>query len=221
MDEINAEEKQLTENKIFTAPVYTIEKLEFLKVAKKISKKFISKRKKQVELNPIYPVYMTESINHDPEMLDFSNFVAQTGWNILAHQGYDMNKFRTYFESMWCQEHHPMSSMEKHIHGNNVFITGFYFLSCPKDSCKIIFHDPRDAKVITGLPEANPTQATIASNMINFEPKPGLLVFSNAWLPHSFTKNASKNPMQFIHFNIAVSFVPEQPVCSTNSAEVI
>jgi len=201
---------------LFSAPIYKINKPEFLKISRKIAKKYIFKRKTEVCLNPSYPVYMTESLNYDPEMFDFANYVAQTAWNLLSEQGYDMEKYNTYFESMWCQEHHNLSLMERHIHGNNVIMTGFYFLDCPKGSSKVVFHDPRDAKVITSLSEKDVGLASIASNMINFEPEAGQLMFSSSWLPHSFTKNESKSPMRFIHFNIAVN--PAQQITSTFKA---
>ncbi|NDG03534.1 MAG: hypothetical protein EB119_10195, partial [Synechococcaceae bacterium WBB_34_004] len=54
------------------------------------------------------------------------------------------------------------------------------------------------------LPETDVNQATIASKMINFEPKPGLMIFSNAWLAHSFTRHASEKPIKFVHFNLTV-----------------
>lgn len=215
------ESNTLEYSNLFVAPIYTIDKPEFLDVARKISKKFISKRKKEEDLNPAYPVYMTENINQDPEMLDFANYVAQTGHNILDSQGYDMVKFITFFESMWAQEHHRNSAMEKHIHGNGVVLTGFYFLDCPQDSCKVIFHDPRDSKVITSLSQKDTSQHTISSNMINFDPKEGQLMFANSWLPHSFTKNTTKNPMRFIHFNIAVAASPNLFMDSENLPEVI
>ena len=198
---------------LFTCPVFIADKPEFLAVTRKVSKKFLTKRKKETELNPNYPVYMTEAINYDSEMLEFANFVAQTGWEVLSSQGYAMDMFNTYFAEMWTQEHHQNSAMDKHIHGNGVVLSGFYFLDVPKDSSRVIFHDPRDAKVITNLPEKNMTDATHASTMINFVPKEGQLMLANSWLPHSFTKNESKKPLRFIHFNIAVQQATQQPQC--------
>ena len=189
---------------LFVAPMYKLQKPEFLPTVKKIAKKYISKRKKQVELNSNYPVYMTESINFEPEMLEFSNYVAQTAWNILNEQGYNMQFFQTYFIEMWGQEHHKGSSMEKHIHGNGAVISGFYFLDCPADS-KVFFHDPRDAKVITSLPEKDQSQWTAATNIVNFPIENGDLIFSNSWLPHSFDRVTGKDSLRFIHFNIGVS----------------
>ncbi len=190
---------------LFACPVFMADKPEFLSVTRKVSKKFIDKRKKEAELNPNYPVYMTESINYDPEMLEFSNFVAQGAWGILESQGYAMDFFNTYFTEMWSQEHHQNSTMEKHIHGNGAVISGFYFLDVPDNSSKIIFHEPKDSKVITNLPERDMSTATHASTMIHFVPKEGQLIYANSWLPHSFTKNESKKPLRFIHFNVAVS----------------
>jgi uncharacterized protein (TIGR02466 family) len=206
---------------LFTCPLFTIDKPEYLDVTRKISKKFIAKRKEEVDLNPNYPVYMTESINYDPEMLDFANFVAQTAWNILDSQGYAMEFFTTYFTEMWTQEHHQNSTMEKHIHGNGAVISGFYFIDVPKDSSRVIFHEPKDSKVITSLPEKDVSESTHASNMINFIPREGQLMLTNSWLPHSFTKNESKDPIRFIHFNVSVNLIANPQTCSKPEVEII
>jgi len=206
-------QNQLEAVPLFTCPVFMMDKPEYLDVTRKVSKKFITKRKKEVDLNPNYPVYMTEAINYDPEMLEFSNFVAQAGWDILNSQGYAMDMFNTYFAEMWTQEHHQHSAMEKHIHGNGVVLSGFYFLDVPKNSSRVIFHEPKDSKTITNLPEKNMADATHASSMINFVPKEGQLIITNSWLPHSFTKNISKKPLRFIHFNIAVEQAQQKNQC--------
>lgn len=214
-------ENKLEAIPLFTCPVFLMDKPEYLDVTRKISKKFIAKRKNEIELNPNYPVYMTEAINYDPEMLEFANFVAQAAWNILDSQGYAMDSFNTYFAEMWTQEHHQNSAMEKHIHGNGVVISGFYFLDVPKDSSRVIFHEPKDSKTITNLPEKNMSELTHASTMVNFIPKEGQLMFTNSWLPHSFTKNTSKKPLRFIHFNIAVEQARPSQVCDRPQVEVI
>ena len=78
---------------------------------------------------------------------------------------------------------------------------------------------PGPAKVQLNLPEANMSLATPASQMINFEPKPGMFIFSNAWLPHSFTRHGNKKPIRFVHFNVGVQF--NQPSCPVPPAEII
>jgi len=94
--------------------------------------------------------------------------------------------------------------MEEHIHNDNVQIVGFYFLECPKNCPKLIMHDPRLGKKQISLQEEDTTKVTDATSGIVFEPKPGAMFFTNAWLPHSLTRNASNDPFKFIHFNISV-----------------
>jgi hypothetical protein len=56
--------------------------------------------------------------------------------------------------------------------------------------------------------------------MVNFQPNPGLLIFANSWLPHSFSKHASDEPIKFVHFNLTV--VPaQQNYAAAPSAEII
>jgi uncharacterized protein (TIGR02466 family) len=94
--------------------------------------------------------------------------------------------------------------MEQHVHGYGSQIVGFYFIETPENCSRVVFHDPRSAKIQIDLPEQDMTMATPASKMINFVPKPGLLVFANAWLAHSFTRHASEQPIKFVHFNVSV-----------------
>jgi len=210
---------QLQVENVFPTLVYSAYKPEFLETARTACAEFLEKRHEQTELNEAFPCYMTESINVDPRMLEFANYVAQTAWNILQMQGYEVENMSTYFESMWCQEHHKGSLMEQHIHGNGNQIVGFYFLDVPENGPRALFYDPKHSKVQINLPEINATQSTPASNIINYEAKPGTLMFTNAWLPHSFTRNMSNKPMRFIHFNINVK--PADTYFCPTKAEVI
>jgi hypothetical protein len=187
----------------FPSPIYIIEKSEFIFKVKEVAEESLSKRRKEQKLNDLYPVYMSDNLL-DARLNDFLEFSGSTAWNILESQGYAMNGFGTTFTEIWVQEHYKHSAMEQHTHNGNVQIVGFYFLDVPKESSKAVFHDPRPAKVQLNLPEADVNIATPASQMINFEPKPGMFIFSNAWLPHSFTRHGSKKPLRFVHFNIAV-----------------
>jgi len=55
--------------------------------------------------------------------------------------------------------------------------------------------------------------------MVNFTPKAGMLMISNAYLPHSFTKNGANKALQFVHMNINV--IPSQAHSCQAPAEVI
>jgi uncharacterized protein (TIGR02466 family) len=205
----------------FPTAVYNIQKPEFLEDAKAACKKAVEKQKKEgKKLDEIYPVYMTENLYGYKGMDKLAEYIGQTSWNILSEQGYAMNSLNTTFTEFWCQEHHKHSAMDQHVHGHGSQIVGFYFVDTPKDCSRIVFHDPRNAKVQINLPEVNLANATAASNMINFEPKEGLLMFTNAWLAHSFTRHASNKPIRFIHFNLTVQQTTTAQTC-TAPAEVV
>lgn len=156
-------------------------------------------------IHEIYPVKMTGDISQSPDIQDFCHYVATTAIKILAEQGYDVANKAAYFESMWCQEHHKHSMMEQHVHTGDVQMVGFYFLDSPADCSVATFHDPRAGKVQLGKPEANMAEVTYASNGFHFRPEAGVLVLTNAWLPHSFTRQQSDKPFRFVHFNVCLT----------------
>jgi len=188
----------------FPCPIYLIERPDFLESVNVVSEESLSVQRKEQGVNEIYPVLMSNNYFADSRIAGFSDFVGSTAWNILAEQGYSMQDKTVLFTEMWTQEHYKHSSMEQHTHGHGSQIVGFYFLETPDDCSRVVFHDPRMGKALIDLPEGDPNNATIASKMINFQPKPGLMIFSNAWLAHSFTRHASDKPIKFVHFNLTV-----------------
>jgi hypothetical protein len=214
-------ENQLSVLTYFPSIIYTIEKPEFIKDVKTVSDERLKAAKKIRKLDPIYPVMMTDNLFDDLRMTEFNQFVGATAWNILQGQGYAMDNLNTSFESMWTQEHHKHSLMEQHVHGFGAQLVGFYFLDVPEKSSNVIFHDPRAGKVQGAIPEADMSLATPASNAINFAPKPGLLMFANAWLPHSFGRHAADKPMKFVHFNMIVQLAQQNSCAIPPAAEII
>jgi len=196
----------------FPCPIYLIERPDFLDVVNTVSEEGLEVAKKTQTLNDIYPVHMTGSYYGDPRMAGFSEFVGATAWNILNEQGYAMQDKAVQFTEMWTQEHHKHSAMDAHVHGFGSQIVGFYFLETPENCSRVVFHDPRAAKVQIDLPEQDMNMATPASKMINFEPKPGLMIFANSWLMHSFSRHAADLPIKFVHFNLTV--IPAQQTCN-------
>lgn len=203
----------------FPCPIYIIERPDFLDAVNVVSEEALEVQRKERDLNEIYPVYMTNSYFADPRMAGFSEFVGATAWNILNEQGYAMQDKAVQFTEMWTQEHHKHSAMDAHVHGYGSQIVGFYFLETPEDCSRVVFHDPRSGKVQIDLPEQDMSAATPASKMINFTPKPGMMIFANSWLMHSFTRHSTELPIKFVHFNLTV--IP-QPTCAVPpAAEVI
>jgi uncharacterized protein (TIGR02466 family) len=193
----------------FPCPIYLIERPDFLESVNLVSEEFLAVQYKSQELNEIYPVYMTGNYMDDSRIANFAEFVGATAWNILNEQGYAMHDKVLQFTEMWTQEHHKHSAMDAHVHGFGSQIVGFYFLEAPEDCSRVVFHDPRSAKVQIDLPEQDITIATPASKMINFTPKPGLMIFANSWLAHSFTRHAADKPIKFVHFNLTVQQAPQ------------
>ena len=204
----------------FPCPVYLIDRPDFLETVNTVSEESLEASHKERDLNEIYPVYMTGNYFGDPRMAQFTEFVGATAWNILNEQGYAMQDRSVSFTEMWTQEHHKHSAMDAHVHGFGSQIVGFYFLETPENCSRVVFHDPRSAKVQIDLPEQDISAATPASKMINFTPKPGMMIFANSWLSHSFTRHAAELPIKFVHFNLTV-IQQQQTYTISPTAEII
>ena len=202
----------------FPCPIYIIERSDFLEVVNTVSDEALEIQRKERKLDEMYPVYMTGNFFGDPRLTAFTEFVGATAWNILNEQGYAMSDKAVSFMEMWTQEHYKHSAMDAHVHGFGSQIVGFYFLETPEGGSNVVFHDPRAGKVQIDLPEQDMGMATPASKMINFTPKPGMMIFANSWLMHSFTRHAADLPIKFVHFNLTVIHQPQ--ICPT-PAEVI
>lgn len=205
----------------FCSLIYLVEAPEYLEAVNSVSDEYLKVERNKNKIDPIHPVLMSGSYYADPRIADFAAFVGGTAWNILSEQGYAMDEYAMSFTEMWTQEHYKQSSMEQHTHGNGAQIVGFYFLEVPENSSRVVFHDPRIAKTMIDLPQRNVNDATLASQMINFEPKPGMLMFANSWLAHSFTRHGSESPIKFVHFNLTAQYTAPINACVMPTAEVI
>jgi Putative 2OG-Fe(II) oxygenase len=213
-------QEMLASYQYFPSAIYMIDKPEFLTAARALSTQYLKDLKKtQPQPNQIYPLYQTNNMFADKKIEPLASYIAQTSWNILKEQGHNMVGMTTYFLEMWCQEFHKMAGQDEHVHGYGSQLVGFYFLDTPKDCARIVIHDPRPGRKQINLPETNTNNATYASTMINFEPKPGQLFFANSWLSHSFTRHANKMPLRFIHFNLGVMPTPQQK--PANDAKIV
>lgn len=200
---------KLEEIHYFATPVYVVLKPEFIDAVRTVSTRY-EEASREHKKSPDYVNLMTANYAHEPELQEFSEYVSQTAWNILAAQGYNMDELATYFTEMWTQEHNHFSSMETHVHGGGCQLSAFFFIDVPDRACKLVVHDPRPGKVIINLPEKDASKITLGSHQIVFTPQPGALIFLNAWVPHSFTRNMSNESMRFVHMNISVAVQQEE-----------
>jgi len=198
----------------FPTNVYTVHLPEYLALVKSVALESIVEESKNY--NEIYPVVMSKNISLDPRLDEFANYVGKIVLDILELQGVATSEYHTFFTEMWMQEHYKHSLMEQHSHAGGTQIVGFYFLEVPEKSSPLILHDPRPGKVQIGLFNKNPTEISYSSDQIVIIPEPGLMIFTNAWLPHSFGRHGSEAPTKFIHFNLATAprINPNQNTCN-------
>ena len=215
----NTSEKEIKIEKIyhFASSICMVEQPEYLKVCNELSTEHLKEAKKISQMDKIYPVVMTDSFAGDIRIREFADLICEISGSILGSQGYNMTNTQVYINEMWTQEHFQYSGQEEHVHPGSV-ISGFYFLECPKDGPRVVLHDPSPAKRFLGLPEFDMNTITESSVAVNYTPHAGMMMFTNSWVPHSFTKNPSKSPFRFIHFN--VSLIPAITLTPT-TAEVI
>lgn len=185
----------------FPTHVYTAEIPQYVDRVREVA---LDTLKDSEKANELYPVRMGKSMEMDPRIQDFAAYVAISAGNVLADQGYMVAGMGAYFESMWCQEHHKHSGMDQHTHPGSLMV-GFYFIDVPEDSSAITFFDPRAGKVATPLSEADAAEITYASNAFHMQAREGLLVLTNSWLPHAFTRHGGDTPLRFLHFNINIT----------------
>jgi len=199
---------KLEEFHYFTTPVYAVKKPDFLPAVRAVSTKYLDKSRAQKKTKRPITV-MSANYSHEKSIAEFAQYVTQTAWNILNAQGYNVDAKVTYFMEMWSHEHNHMSHIDPHIHHNGSQISAFYFLDVPQNGCKLVIHDPREAKQIVSLPEKTPKNVTPAANQVVFNPEAGTLILFNAWVRHSLTRNLNKTaPLRFVHMNLSVAPTP-------------
>jgi len=218
MDDITPQE-DIEHNTIFASSICRSHHPEYLDSVREIFNKHTSIAKKERPIYDLYPVCMTANLTEDLSK-EFITYVVETAWTVLERQGYNMPMFETQIMDMWGQEHHRGSGMEQHMHNSGAQISGIYIIDAP-EQCRMLFHDPREAKNYANLPEINSSNLTFASPVAAFDLNPGNFIFHNSWLYHSFPKNSSYDPLKFIHFNIAVKWVGNTSTCIQPEAPTI
>jgi hypothetical protein len=192
---------------LFASGIYSVKLPQYLEAARKASTAALAESPPVPEGMPV-PHRMTGNYAAVPELQEFTAYVAQTAWNILQAQGYAMQPLATLVAELWTQEHLRTSDMPQHVHYAGMQMCAFYFLDCPENGCQLAVHDPRPGKCAAKLPEADLTRITEASDAVYFKAEEGLLILTNAWLPHSFTRNMADAPFRFMHINIGVVPAP-------------
>tara|TARA_R100000655_G_scaffold84225_1_gene123848 strand:- start:1456 stop:2205 length:750 start_codon:yes stop_codon:yes gene_type:complete len=206
--------KQLGRADYFKCPVWSADEPSFvddlnkasdkyIEAAKKTLKKDIDKRNKEFgDKKDMGHVFHSTTLMGDPNFLDLQNYIGATSHNLLDEMGFDLTNHQVFITEMWVQEfakngggHHTL-----HTHWNG-HISGFYFLKASEKTSRPIFEDPRAGNVMNLLPEKDRSKITYASSQINYEAKPGRMIFFPSYMPHQYIVDMGYEPFRFIHWN--------------------
>ena len=175
----------------------------YIKTSKKNLKKDIAKRNKEFgDRGDMGHVFHSNTLIGDPNFLPLQNYIGATAHNLLMEMGFDLTNYQVFTTEMWVQEfakkgggHHTL-----HTHWNG-HISGFYFLKATERTSRPIFEDPRAGNLMNLLPQKDTSKITYASSQINYEVKPGRMIFFPSYLPHMYVVDMGYEPFRFIHWN--------------------
>ena len=206
--------QQLNREDFFSCPVWFADEPSFvddlnkasdpyIKMSKKNLKESIDKRNKEFgNKGDMGNVFHSTSLINDPNFLELQNYVGATAHNLLKEMGFDLTDYQMFVTELWVQEfaksgggHHTL-----HTHWNG-HISGFYFLKASEKTSRPLFEDPRPGNVMNLLPQKDPSKITYASSQINYDVKPGRLIFFPSYMPHQYVVDLGYEPFRFIHWN--------------------
>ncbi len=175
----------------------------YIKISKKNLKETIDNRNKKFgNKEDMGHVFHSTTLIGDPKFKDLQNYIGATSYNLLSEMGFDLTNYTIFITEMWVQEfakkgggHHTL-----HTHWNG-HISGFYFLKASEATSMPLFEDPRPGNVMNLLPEKDRSKITYASSQINYQVKPGRMMFFPSYMPHQYSVDIGYEPFRFIHWN--------------------
>ena len=206
--------KELYREDHFKCPIWFADEPFFVKDLNKASDKYIKQSQKNLKESidkrnkkfgnkgDMGHVFHSTSLIGDPKFLELQNYIGATAHNLLLEMGFDLTNYTVFTTEMWVQEfakkgggHHTL-----HTHWNG-HMSGFYFLKASEKTSMPLFEDPRPGNVMNLLPEKDKTKVTYASSQINYQVKPGRIMFFPSYMPHQYIVDMGYNPFRFIHWN--------------------
>ena len=206
--------KELTREDYFKCPIWFADEPAFVNKLNKASDKYIKQSKKNLEKDinkrnkkfgnkgDMGNVFHSSTLIGDPNFLELQNYVGATSHNLLLEMGFDLSQHQVFITEMWVQEfakngggHHTL-----HTHWNG-HMSGFYFLKASEKTSRPIFEDPRPGNLMNLLPQKDTSKITYASHQINYDVKPGRMIFFPSYMPHQYVVDMGYEPFRFIHWN--------------------
>ena len=206
--------KELTREDYFKCPIWFADEPAFVNKLNKASDKYIKQSKKNLEKDinkrnkkfgnkgDMGNVFHSSTLIGDSNFLELQNYVGATSHNLLLEMGFDLSQYQVFITEMWVQEfakngggHHTL-----HTHWNG-HMSGFYFLKASEKTSRPIFEDPRPGNLMNLLPQKDTSKITYASHQINYDVKPGRMIFFPSYMPHQYVVDMGYEPFRFIHWN--------------------
>lgn len=135
----------------------------------------------------------------DDEVVFFINSISYKIKKTMEDMGWDLIKNKVEITNMWSIINSRGSSNSTHIH-SNCYLSAAYYVKAPEKCGDIVFHDPREAKLIRKPKMSNANK--LNAEEINIQPQAGLLVLFPSYLYHSVRENLSESERIVISFNI-------------------
>jgi uncharacterized protein (TIGR02466 family) len=199
---------EIKRDNYFISPVFYGFDDSFVKDLNKITDPYIKdarKRNSQLikETKDFGLSHHSTSLIPDEKTKNFQQIILNTTNDILDQQGYDLKDYQLFITELWVQEFSKKGGgyHEPHTHWNG-HISGFYFLEASNITSRPNFYDPRPGKVMNDLPMKDSRKVNDAQSIINYEVKPGTIIFFPSYLTHGFAVDSGKEPFRFIHWNI-------------------
>ena len=206
--------KELAREDYFKCPIWFADEPAFVNKLNKASDKYIKQSKKNLEKDinkrnkkfgnkgDMGNVFHSSTLIGDPNFLELQNYVGATSHNLLLEMGFDLSQHQVFITEMWVQEfakngggHHTL-----HTHWNG-HMSGFYFLKASEKTSRPIFEDPRPGNLMNLLPQKDINKITYSSHQINYDVKPGRIMFFPSYMPHQYVVDMGYEPFRFIHWN--------------------
>ena len=205
---------QLKRDDLFSTPIWYEYEPAFVKKFNKAADPYVEEAKKNMkkeidERNKKFGnkgdrgfVYQSQSLINDPSFMTLQNYIGATSHNLLVEMGYDLTNYQVFTTEMWVQEFAKKGAGQHTLHTHwNGHISGFYFLKASEKTSRPIFEDPRAGNMMNLLPAKDATKVTYASYQINYEVKPGRMIFFPSYMPHMYAVDMGYEPFRFIHWN--------------------
>jgi len=205
---------QLTREDYFKCPVWFADAPQFvddlntasdpyIKIAKKNLKKDIDKRNKKLgDKGDMGHVFHSTPLIGDPNLVELQNYIGATAHNLLGEMGFDLTNYQIFITEMWVQEFAKRGAGHHSLHTHwNGHMSGFYFLKASERTSRPIFEDPRAGNVMNLLPQKDMTKISDATLQVNYEVKPGRMIFFPSYIPHMYAVDMGYEPFRFIHWN--------------------